>query len=116
MGCLDQNTADFVKKIASQFKIGEKKFRGYSSSEFGDISFKFSGNLPGKEKDPNETLNWIFKLNNIDGKFKIIERTQTSNGFQVIFETNKKTAAFIKERGCILRAGIKKIKLIPCDE
>ena len=39
VGCLDQHTADFVKKIASQFTIGDRKFRGYSPTEFGDLNF-----------------------------------------------------------------------------
>lgn len=95
----DQPTAEFIKDLAEHFTVGEKVFKGWLKTEFGD-RFTYKMWLPGSiwcKKSLAWTMTFIFRtVNVVLGDWKVTKFEKTpKRGVFVIFEADAKLASSI---------------------
>ncbi|MCP3928584.1 MAG: hypothetical protein GY705_05725 [Bacteroidetes bacterium] len=114
IACLNPQSANFVKKIASEFTIRDLKFRAWSKHEWGKREI-FSGRLPGvtwKSRKPVETLRWIMNLNGLkNADFHLLSYIKTPQGVLIRFESSRDLTVALRRRKFVLNAGIAKLRL-----
>ena len=96
--CCDEPTANFVQELADAFTFGEKVFKGWLKSEFGD-RYTYYMWLPGVSwcnKSPGQAMALIFRTTNVvlgDWKVTKYEKNRQKKGAFCIFEADAKLAS-----------------------
>ena len=99
LAACDQPTAQFIKELADHFTIGERVFKGWLKTEFGD-RYTYQMWLPGPtwcKKSPSQAMTFIFRqVNVVFGEWKVTKYQKTPRkGAYIIFEADKKLASSI---------------------
>ena len=88
--CLDSKTTAWVKAFADSFNYEGETLRAWSRMEFGKRTI-FAGFLHSKSwcnKNGPSAMNWIFKINKLEGNYNILAYSHKTKGVYVRFETD----------------------------